>query len=175
MTLGYEPQRHRLLSIASMTSSLVGFERRANRAVAVMIIPGVQKPQPKAVCSTKAFWREERLSLVPNPSIVTICCPEDTCWTSTLQERRAMPSMSTEHAPHSPTPQPNFVPVRSRSSRRIQSRGSSGSVFTWRFLPLTFSVNQFFANSLSPGGSSNNPFSFYHKTSSQSIIYNVYL
>lgn len=149
MTLRYEPQRHRLLSMASMISSRIGFGLSANRAVAVMIIPGVQKPQPKAVCSTKAFWRGERFSLVPNPSIVTIFCPEDTFWTSTRQERRAMPSMSTEQAPHSPTPQPNFVPVRSRSSRRIQSRGSSGSVFTLRFLPLTFNVNQAFVNSLS--------------------------
>src|SRR4051812_22250800 len=47
--------------------------------------------------------------------------------TGTWQERIASPSRCTVQAPQTPTPQPYFVPVRPRRSRRIQRRGVSGS------------------------------------------------
>src|SRR5690349_15223300 len=44
---------------------------------------------------------------------------------------------NTVHAPHRPSPQPNFVPVKCRSSRRTSSKGRSGSVVIVRASPLT--------------------------------------
>ena len=43
------------------------------------------------------------------------------------QERVGWPSMTTVHAPHSAMPQPYFVPVRLRASRRIHSNGVSAA------------------------------------------------
>src|SRR3954468_10628668 len=50
-----------------------------------------------------------------------------TAETGTWQERMASPSRCTVQAPQTPTPQPYFVPVRPRRSRRIQRSGVSGS------------------------------------------------
>src|SRR6266581_9739210 len=60
-----------------------------------------------------------------------------TCETGVVQERVAAPSTCTVHAPHSPAPQPNFVPVSWRVSRRTQRRGVSRETLTLRSLPLT--------------------------------------
>src|SRR5262249_49444448 len=53
------------------------------------------------------------------------------------QEREASPSMWTVQAPHSATPQPNFVPVSPSSSRRYQSSGIEGSPSNDCSWPLT--------------------------------------
>ena len=45
----------------------------------------------------------------------------------TPQARTASPFMCTVQAPHSATPQPNFVPVRPSSSRRYHISGIDGS------------------------------------------------
>ena len=45
----------------------------------------------------------------------------------TPQARTASPFMCTVHAPHSATPQPNFVPVSPSSSRRYHISGIDGS------------------------------------------------
>ena len=45
----------------------------------------------------------------------------------TTHERTALPSTCTVQAPHSPTPQPNLVPVSASSSRRYHISGISGS------------------------------------------------
>jgi hypothetical protein len=37
----------------------------------------------------------------------------------------------TEQEPHSPSPQPSFVPVRWRSSRRTSRRRFMGGTFRW--------------------------------------------
>src|ERR1700693_2011519 len=50
--------------------------------------------------------------------------------TEVLQERTGRPSRCTVQAPHCATPQPYFVPVRPRCSRRTQSRGVEGSTST---------------------------------------------
>src|SRR3989304_9040131 len=57
--------------------------------------------------------------------------------TGVTQERVAAPSMCTVQAPHWEPPQPYFVPVRPRLSRRTQRRGVEGSTSTSCRLPLT--------------------------------------
>src|SRR5579864_2685844 len=47
--------------------------------------------------------------------------------TGVLQERTGRPSRCTVQAPHCATPQPYFVPVRPRCSRKTQSSGVEGS------------------------------------------------
>ena len=87
-----------------------------------MIMPGVQKPHWAPPDSAKARcsgWRPF------NPSIVSTFVPA--AWaTGTRHELTACPSTSTVHAPHSPSPQPSFVPVSPQSSRRTSSRRFSG-------------------------------------------------
>ena len=61
--------------------------------------------------------------------------------TGRSQDERARPSMSTEHAPHSPIPQPNFGPARPRSCRSTSSNGVSGSQVTLRSAPFTVNRN----------------------------------
>src|ERR1017187_7634963 len=56
------------------------------------------------------------------------------------QERTAWPSSRTVHAPHIPIPQPYLEPFRSRTSRRTQSNGVSGSTSTVETALLTFSL-----------------------------------
>src|ERR1035438_3391002 len=53
------------------------------------------------------------------------------------QDFVATPSTSTVHAAHCPSPQPNFVPVRSRSSRRTLRSVRSGSTSIRRRPPFT--------------------------------------
>src|SRR5579859_7335961 len=60
--------------------------------------------------------------------------------TGVEQERIGLPSTCTVQAPHKPAPQPNFVPVSSRVSRRTQRRGVSGATLTFFSLPLTRSA-----------------------------------
>src|SRR2546422_6910542 len=47
--------------------------------------------------------------------------------TAATQDRTASPSRCTVQAPHCAMPQPYFVPVSPRFSRRTQSRGVAGS------------------------------------------------
>src|SRR5688572_4779537 len=54
-----------------------------------------------------------------------------------MHDRTATPSTCTVHAPHWPSPHPNFEPVRPRFSRSTQSSGMSPLTSTlWR-LPFT--------------------------------------
>jgi hypothetical protein len=53
-----------------------------------------------------------------------------------MQERVASPLMCTVHAPQSAMPQPNFVPVMLRVSRKTQSSGMSGLTSTDWALPF---------------------------------------
>jgi hypothetical protein len=59
-----------------------------------------------------------------------------------VHERTGFPSTRTVHAPHSPSPQPYFVPVSSSDSRSTQSRRVSGSASTARADPLTLRVSR---------------------------------
>src|SRR3954447_1694245 len=55
------------------------------------------------------------------------------------QLRAASPLTWTVHAPQSPMPQPNFVPVSSMPSRRYHNSGISGSPSYWVVFPLIVS------------------------------------
>ena len=57
------------------------------------------------------------------------------------QARTASFPSWTVHDPQTPSPQPNFVPVRPRWSLRTQRRGVSGATSMERFWPLTVSWN----------------------------------
>src|SRR5215472_6207622 len=52
-------------------------------------------------------------------------------------DRTALPSSSTVHAPHWPSPHPYFVPVSCSLSRRTQSSGSSEGALTCCSFPFT--------------------------------------
>src|SRR5579872_483851 len=56
-----------------------------------------------------------------------------------LHERIGSPFASTVHEPQNPRPQPNFVPVMARSSRKTQSSGVSGEEETACSFPLIVS------------------------------------
>src|SRR6266436_5433767 len=73
----------------------------------------------------------------PSPSMVLMFLPP-TCDTGVVQERVSAPSTWTLHAPHNPAPQPNFVPVSCKVSRRTQSRGVSAETSTVFAAPFTF-------------------------------------
>jgi hypothetical protein len=73
------------------------------------------------------------------PSMVVIACPM-AAPTGITQARLGMPSRCTVQAPQSATPQPNFVPVMPRRSRKTQSRGMSGDASTLCGLPLILRV-----------------------------------
>jgi len=60
--------------------------------------------------------------------------------TGVMQDRVGCPSMWIVHAPHSPMPQPNFVPVIPRTSRSVQSSGISSGTSSLRGFPFTLSV-----------------------------------
>src|SRR3979411_683714 len=77
---------------------------------------------------------------VPSASIVvTLRAP--TVLTGVTHARTGLPSRWTVHAPHWAMPQPNFVPLRSRTSRNTHSRGMSAGTSTGDDFPLTFNVN----------------------------------
>jgi CO/xanthine dehydrogenase Mo-binding subunit len=70
------------------------------------------------------------------PSTVRTMRPS-TWQTGTRQASTTWPSRITEHAPHSPSPQPSFVPVRPRSSRRTSSSRRMPGTSTSAGMPLT--------------------------------------
>src|SRR6185437_6104678 len=84
----------------------------------------------------KAAWTGCRLPFRSRPSIVVMDLPTASA-SGVRQERRATPLMITVQAPHWPSPQPYFVPVKPISSRRTKRRGMSGSLTTEYCLPFT--------------------------------------
>src|SRR4051794_30249603 len=109
-------------------------------ATAATIMPGVQKPHWKAPSSRKAFWTGWRSPAPDSPSMVTTFLPSAR-EAGVRQEKTRRPSRSTEQAPHWPSPHPYLVPVSSWSSRRMSSRGRSGSVVTALVWPFTVIFN----------------------------------
>src|SRR5579872_188400 len=70
------------------------------------------------------------------PSIVRMSAPSASM-AGIRQLLTIAPFSRIEHAPHSPSPQPSFVPVRRNSSRNTSSRRAMGNVSAWRGSPLT--------------------------------------
>src|SRR5437879_13113009 len=67
--------------------------------------------------------------------MVVTCLPA-TRESGATQERMALPSRWTVHAPHRAIPQPNFVPVNPNESRITQSKGVEGSSSTVTEFPF---------------------------------------
>src|SRR5258708_38516921 len=79
------------------------------------------------------------------PSIVLIFVPL-TWATGTRQLLTTSPSIKTEHAPHSPSPQPSLVPVNFNCSRNTSSSRSSGYASSVLPIPLTVQVMSIFCD-----------------------------
>src|SRR5436309_5084318 len=78
------------------------------------------------------------LPFVARPSMVVMLAPS--AWEmGTRQLLTRTPSRSTEHAPHSPSPQPSFTPVSFKSSRSTSSSLCMGQASTVWTMPLTSS------------------------------------
>src|SRR4030095_8644590 len=107
----------RFRSIAETIASSVGCGLADSSATAAMIMPLVQNPHCSASCLRNASWTGWRRPLRSSDSIVVIARPWS-CDAFDWQDFTACPSTITVHAPQWPSPQPYFVPVRSRVSRR---------------------------------------------------------
>ncbi len=88
-------------------------------------MPGVQIPHCAPPCSRKDCWTASRAPAWATPSIVRIFAPS-ACSTGTRQLFTRSPFISMAQAPHSPSPQPSFVPVSFNSSRSASSRRAMG-------------------------------------------------
>src|SRR5580692_12754230 len=102
-----------------------------------MICPTWQYPHCGTLICIQAFWTGCN-PLLSRPSIVVTSFPA-VSRIAVTQDRVACPFTWTVHAPQSPTPQPNFDPVRPKMSRRYQSSGISGSPLKDCSAPFTVS------------------------------------
>src|ERR1700686_1379679 len=84
----------------------------------------------KAACSALNCGPSAR------PSIVVRFVPA-ACRTGTRQLLINLPFIKTEQEPHSPSPQPSFVPVNPSSCRRTSNSLSMGKTRTVSALPFT--------------------------------------
>src|SRR6266849_5190495 len=120
--------------MASSISASLGLGFFESSATADMICPDWQYPH----CGTSSSIQACCTGWLPSaerPSIVVIFLPA-TLETGVMQERVASPLMCTVQAPQSAMPQPNFVPVMFRVSRKTQSSGMSGLTSTDWALPF---------------------------------------
>src|SRR5580704_3381738 len=122
------PHRHKFPIIAESICSSVGLGVFDNSAAADMICPGWQYPHCGTCSAIHACCTGCELS-ADNPSMVVIFF-DPTEETGVWHERTASPSRCTVHAPHSPIPQPYFVPVMLSLSRSTHKRGVSGAIST---------------------------------------------
>src|ERR1700736_6141567 len=105
-----------LPDIASSISESVGWGLLASSAEADMIWPDWQYPHCTTSRSSQAFWILAPAAVAPIASMVVIS-ELPMLSTEVMQERVGAPSICTVQAPHSATPQPNFVPVIPSTSR----------------------------------------------------------
>ena len=115
----------------------VGLGVLAKSAAADMVWPDSQYPH----CTTSSFFQAACTALPVREfksSMVITRLPE-TADTGVTQERMGTPSRSTVHAPHTANPQPNFVPVSPKVSRKAQSNGVAGARSSVRVLSFTTS------------------------------------
>ena len=112
----------------------LGLDVFASSAAADMICPGWQYPHCGTCSAIHAFCSGCELS-TESPSMVVIFF-DATEETAVWHDRTAWPSRCTVHAPHSPIPQPYFVPVMLSLSRKTHKSGVSGATSTSRGLLL---------------------------------------
>src|SRR5262249_49768000 len=123
--------RQRLPDRAQRTSSSVGSGLASRRALAAIIMPGVQNPHCSPCSSLKPSCSGCSSLAVARPSTVEISCPS--AWTASIvHDFTAVPSTRTVHAPQLVVSQPMCVPV-SPSPRRMRwdssSLGSTSAIF----------------------------------------------
>src|SRR5258705_10537040 len=133
-----------LVLMCSNISSRVGFGFCLSKSAALMIWPDWQYPHCGTRSAIHAFctgWLES----AERPSIVVMDLPaiSDT-WV--WQENARLPSMCTMHAPHSPAPQPNLVPVSLSSSLMIHKRGVVGGAADEASFPFIVKSVDMFAS-----------------------------
>ena len=104
--------------------------------MACMICPGWQYPHCGTLTDSQAFCTGCE-PCAEMPSIVVMSAPS-ILPIGVEQDRTAFPFSRTVHAPQSAMPQPNFVPVSPRMSRRYHSSGISGSPSKLCACPFTF-------------------------------------
>src|SRR5207302_10859434 len=110
---------------------------RCTMSMAVMIMPGVQKPHCRPWCSRKASCIGcSGAPSAANPSMVLTSCPS-AITTSVVQAFTALPSRCTTQAPHCEVSQPTWVPVSRRFSRRNCTSRVRGSTLPVTGLPFT--------------------------------------
>src|SRR5712692_5456952 len=117
-------------------SASVGCGFRSSRFTAAITIPGVQMPHCAPPQAMNASCTACNWSPLAMPSMVLILQPS-ACSAGTRQLLTMAPSSSTVQAPHSPSPQPSFVPVSFSSSRITSSKRAMGYACTRRFSPFT--------------------------------------
>src|SRR5437016_14415106 len=94
-------------------------------------MPHWAPPYSRKVCCNTAKRSSEA-----NPSIVTTLLP--LAWSAGMRQLLTkVPSIKPEQEPHSPSPQPSFVPVNPRSCRNTSSRRSIVYALTVTDLPLS--------------------------------------
>ena len=97
---------------------------------------GVQYPHWKACSSARACWTGCNRRPSASPSTVVTERPA-TSAADVWQASTGVPSTSTVHAAHSPSPQPGLVPVRPRSDRSTARRVPDGAGLSSRGSPFT--------------------------------------
>src|SRR5260221_417993 len=86
-------------------------------------------------CARNACCTALNVPASATPSIVQIFVPS-ACSAGIRQLLTSAPSISIEHAPHSPSPQPSFVPVKPACSRKTSSNRAIGYASNDSALPL---------------------------------------
>src|SRR6185369_9688050 len=124
-----------LPAIALSMSESLGLGLLASSALADMIWPDWQYPHCGTSSASHARWIFLPAGVVPIASMVVMRLPV-AAETGVTQERVGCPLIWIVHAPHSPMPQPNLVPVMFSTSRSIHSSGMSAGTSTWWGLAL---------------------------------------
>src|SRR4051812_8645341 len=131
-------QRQSVFAMPSRICASVGCGFLSSSALAVMIWPFWQKPHCGTCSSIQACCRGCSTPFLASPSRVVTSL--FTAEVGVIHDRVATPLMSTVHAPHWPSPQPNRGPWRPRSLRRIYNSGVEGSISSVCVPPFTFNV-----------------------------------
>src|SRR5213592_1386834 len=125
-----------------MVMSAIDLGKFFTRSIALMTMPGVQKPHCRPWCWRNASCIGCRVpSALAMPSIVTRSAPS-ACIASMLHDFTARPFMWMVHAPHWAVSQPTWVPVRRKLSRMKLTSRVRSSTSALAGLPLT--VNETF-------------------------------
>ena len=110
------------------------------RSIAVMTMPGVQKPHCRAWCSRNISCIGCSVpSGFARPSIVRTCVPS-ACTASMVQDFTDSPFTCTTQAPHWLVSQPTWVPVSPSFSRSSSTSRVRSSTSTLCCLPFTVRV-----------------------------------